>query len=154
MKLSEAMRRELIAAWEQSSTVEEAIVNIQEAVDKFKQENLPIEDREWGSYEYNPYSNPQNCGLTLLASAEAEANYDFDIIALWMDNASGRFFMAQDAGCSCPSPFEDVRSVSSFTEVTSFKDVTDFIGAQSYSNPTAESLAGLLRAAREAFRGY
>src|SRR5215208_6700097 len=115
MKLSEKMRRDLIAAWEDSDTLEEAVLNIQVTIDRFRPAGLPIEEREWGGWDNNPYSNPQNCGLTLLATAEEDEAYQFDIIALWKDDASGRLFMAQDSGCSCPAPFENVTGVSDLT---------------------------------------
>ena len=77
MKASEAMRRELIAAWEDSETVEEAALNIQNVIDRFAPAGLPIEERTWGGWDLNPYSNPEKCGLSLLATAEEHAAVDF-----------------------------------------------------------------------------
>jgi len=153
MKASEAMRRELIAAWEDSETVEEAALNIQNVIDRFAPAGLPIEERTWGGWDLNPYSNPEKCGLSLLATAEEDEAYQFDIIALWKDIPTGRLFMAHDAGCSCPSPFENVTGVSDLTEVSTFPEALSFIGAQAYSNPTDASLSSLVTAARQAFRG-
>jgi len=95
-------------------------------------EDKPIEDREFGGWDFNPYSSPGNCGLELVATLEDNEPWQFDIIAFWKDKLSGRYFMAHDSGCSCPSPFEDVRSVSDLTEVSTLSDVLEFTYGQRY----------------------
>jgi hypothetical protein len=92
-------------------------------------EDTPIEEREWGGYDNNIYSNPENCGLEMIATAGEEPDYDFSIVLFLRDKASGRYFVAYDSGCSCPSPFEDHRSVSDLTEVTTRMEAIDFLNS-------------------------
>lgn len=107
-----------------------------------------IEDREWGEDDLNPYSNPANCGLELLAVAEDNEPWQFDICALWRDIVSGRFFMGSDSGCSCPSPFENVRGVGDLTEVTDRGQARAYLVSGS-PNYTADSTYAMLRAIEE-----
>lgn len=59
----------------------------------------------------NIYSDPASFGLTTVGEIEwTDEEYQFDMTAAWVD-ASGRYFWADDSGCSCPAPFEDVRSL-------------------------------------------
>jgi hypothetical protein len=60
----------------------------------------------------NIYYSPQDFGLELVGTMEwSEPNYSFDMLAVWKEKR-GRFWIGQDAGCSCPSPFEDIRDVN------------------------------------------
>lgn len=53
------------------------------------------------------YGGAQCNGLTLLDYVDySDGNYCFDYRAVWVDQ-QGRLWTARDAGCSCPSPFED-----------------------------------------------
>lgn len=55
----------------------------------------------------NIYYSPEAYGLTVVGEIEMDdGGYGFDTTVLWR-NADGRLFWAHDAGCSCPSPFED-----------------------------------------------
>src|SRR5690242_14872274 len=59
----------------------------------------------------NPYDEPEKFNLTPIADIELnEPNYSFDIRVVWR-HKDGRIFTARDAGCSCPSPFEDYHSL-------------------------------------------
>lgn len=148
MKADETLRRELVGAWESADTLEEALVGITNAVERAAPAAVRIEDRVFEGWERNPYSNPTACGLELLAAAEEDEPYQFNICALWRDIESGRYFMASDSGCSCPSPFEDVRTVSDLTEVTTRTAAQSFLvsGGMGY---TAATTAGLLRSIEE-----
>lgn len=97
--------------------------------------------------EGNPYYDPEACGLEWIGKIEDEPDYDFNILMVVQDVATGRVFYAQDSGCSCPSPFEDYHTLSAFTEVTlasleHFKDVVLTFG----SGPSLEQRAKLIRA--------
>jgi hypothetical protein len=60
-----------------------------------------------GSYwDGNVYYAPEQFGLTTLDEAEHGGSYEFDTCVVWKDS-EGRLWWAQDAGCSCPTPFED-----------------------------------------------
>lgn len=106
----------------------------------------PIEDRKWGGWDFNPYHNPANCGLEILAVAEDDEPWQFDLLVLWRDLDSGRFFVGADSGCSCPSPFEDVRSVADLSEV---RTQDDALAGAMLSSYTADSVASFMRAVKE-----
>lgn len=53
----------------------------------------------------NIYYNPEKFGLTEVGQVEFSTGcYEFDTFAVWKDGA-GKFYWAQDSGCSCPEPF-------------------------------------------------
>ena len=58
------------------------------------------------SYE-NVYYSPEAYGLETVGEVEwSDGCYQFDTTVVWKDKTSGDLFMAEDSGCSCPSPFE------------------------------------------------
>lgn len=64
------------------------------------------------SWDNNPYYQPGNFGLELIGTIEwDEESYQFNMTAIWRDaEDSNVLFWASDAGCSCPSPFEGLKS--------------------------------------------
>lgn len=76
----------------------------------------------------NPYYEPEACGLEIVCSLEdANANYSFDTVVLWRDPVTGAFYAAHDAGCSCPTPFENINSVDDMTPIRSLNDLKEFV---------------------------
>lgn len=149
MKMDEALRRDLVDAWEQAEDVDEALLNIQGVIDRFNT-TLPIEEREWGgTSDLNIYYNPQNCGLELVGTAEEEPEYNFHIVLLLRDVLSGRFFMAEDAGCSCPIPFENHRGVSKLTEVQDISQAISFLNHCESNRGWGDEGASMRRAIRD-----
>jgi hypothetical protein len=69
------------------------------------------------SYENNPYYNPQDWGFTVVHEHDEGESFEFDIKILWVDS-EGRFWYAEDSGCSCPTPFEDVDSYDDLIRIT------------------------------------
>jgi hypothetical protein len=71
------------------------------------------------SFDYPAYwDEPEGTGLELIASLEDPgACYSFDIFAVWRDTESGDLFYDHDSGCSCPSPFGNIGSLSSLTRL-------------------------------------
>lgn len=63
------------------------------------------------------YYKPENYGLKIVDTYEADIGYEFDMVTVWEDE-SGALFWAADSGCSCPSPFEDYNSKDSLTPLT------------------------------------
>jgi hypothetical protein len=62
------------------------------------------------------YYSPEQYGLTLVAELDLDDElYNFNMLAVWQDNATGKFLFVTDAGWRCPSPFEDT-SVSDLAE--------------------------------------
>ena len=56
----------------------------------------------------NVYYNPESFGLTVMGQFDwCEVDYSFDMCVVWKD-AGGAFWIGNDSGCSCPSPFEDI----------------------------------------------
>lgn len=56
----------------------------------------------------NPYYSPEKCGLKQVDSLEADLSYEFDMVIVWRDTVSKKYYWASDSGCSCPVPFEDI----------------------------------------------
>lgn len=55
----------------------------------------------------NIYNNPENYGLEIFLTLEADLSYEFDMLVVWKRVADGKLFYKRDSGCSCPAPFED-----------------------------------------------
>lgn len=82
-----------------------------------------METERWGGYDRNPFYNPEKCGLEIVETTEEpNMSYEFHYVVLWKDIASGKLYWSEDSGCSCPSPFEDVSSLSDLTELDKTKD--------------------------------
>ncbi len=54
----------------------------------------------------NIYYSPEEYGLEVVFEKEAGRDYDFDMFVVWRDPDTGQLYWGEDAGCSCPSPFE------------------------------------------------
>lgn len=64
----------------------------------------------------NPYYSPEKCGLILIDSYDRDnESYQFNLVGLWKDIATGGYYIGEDSGCSCPTPFEDFHSLADFT---------------------------------------
>lgn len=60
----------------------------------------------------NLYYSPEAFGLTVVAEIDySDGDYNFDHRVVWKDN-NNIFYTGRNAGCSCPSPFEDIHDVS------------------------------------------
>ena len=65
------------------------------------------------------YGEPEYFGLDLVAMLqEPDAYYRFNMFGIWRDLKTGQLYYGEDAGCSCPSPFEDFRTVDTLTPGT------------------------------------
>lgn len=85
------------------------------------------------------YGHDKPIGITSLGELDdPEADYSFDILFVFKDDASNRVFYGRDSGCSCPSPFEDFTwdgpDKNSFTEVTkaNFESFINVLWAEYY----------------------
>ena len=86
------------------------------------------------------YSSPEKYGLTLLGTVDIGADYEFDMLGVWQRKEDGALFYEYDSGCSCPSPFETVKSVES---LQTMNDVSAFVsGARSWFRNAADSRWG------------
>lgn len=105
----------------------------------------------WDGWEQNVYNHPEACGLELVGEVDDEnAYYEFNTLIVVRDVADGRLYAAQDAGCSCPIPFEDVRSLADMTEIRSDADIRAFVAANDCSSWTLADKLTLYRKVREA----
>lgn len=94
------------------------------------------------AYGEDVYSNPGAHGLTLLCAINDDEPWQFDMICLWEDE-DGRQYWARDAGCSCPSPFEDYTDLDSLNPVV---DTYDMLYQAVVSHPSKRK-AQLIRMA-------
>lgn len=69
----------------------------------------------------NVYYEPNDFGLELVCELEySSGHYEFDTRCVWRHTETGRLYTARDSGCSCPSPFEDCRTIDDLQEYGSF----------------------------------
>lgn len=73
-------------------------------------------------YDFNPFYNPEKCGLTVIVSLETDEPWEFDTLLVVRDNATGELFAAHDSGCSCPTPFEDFDGLDKFYPIDTEAD--------------------------------
>lgn len=70
-------------------------------------------------YGKDVYNSPAEHGLEIVGDIEWDDEaYSFNMTAVWRDPQTGQLYWADDSGCSCPSPFEDVRSRADLTAGT------------------------------------
>jgi hypothetical protein len=66
------------------------------------------------------YHQPEHFGLEIVGEVEwSDGCYQYDMTVVWK-NAAGELFTADDAGCSCPIPFEYYTNLSSLGEPWNF----------------------------------
>jgi hypothetical protein len=60
----------------------------------------------------NVYYSPEDFNLAPLAELElTEPCYSFDTLVVWQHITTDELYWQHDAGCSCPTPFEDYASL-------------------------------------------
>lgn len=66
----------------------------------------------------NVYYSPEDFGLTTVGELDfSDGSYQFDYTVVWIDSDKVLYY-ADDAGCSCPSPFEGYRGITDLTKAT------------------------------------
>lgn len=105
-----------------------------------------------GYYDPDVYYQPEKFGLTPVAEIDySSGSYEFHIRVVWR-HSSGLILTARDAGCSCPSPFEDVTSLED-TELFDYDvieaEVASHMG-ESWSDVTPLVAADFLNRVRRA----
>ena len=101
-----------------------------------------------GYSNHNPYYDPAKCGLLNVVTLASDRSYEFDIIAVWLDLATGMLFAAHDSGCSCPRPFEGFHGIADLTPILTVDDFERFVAANA---PTYDpiSMADVFAARRK-----
>lgn len=100
----------------------------------------------------DPYHSPEDFGLTIVGDLDDDREpYQFSMFVVWKD-ADNRLYWADDAGCSCPSPFEDYRSISDLctgSRAECVRAIVEWVDGDAYF---AERAGNLGRAVRELAR--
>lgn len=113
-----------------------------------------MSERVFGGYEHNVYYHPEAGRLTLIGELDDEnLSYEFDTLIVVRDDTTGDLYAVADSGCSCPTPFEDVRSFSDMTPIKTLDDVKTFVKAHEsdYREKwTSEQRQALYRKVRKA----
>lgn len=61
-------------------------------------------------YKLNPYYAPDKLGLEIIDGMDyRNESWQFDLIYVWREIATGKLYYATDSGCSCPDPFAGFR---------------------------------------------
>lgn len=74
----------------------------------------------------NPYYNPQNLGLEIVAEVDLAKPYEFNKIVVWK-NKNGNLFWANDSGCSCPTPFDKHTALESLEQLINWNFFEDTV---------------------------
>lgn len=88
-------------------------------------------------FEGNFYFNPEsrNCEIVAVLD-EPNLSYEYATAIVLKEKESGKLYAAFDSGCSCPTPFENFRSLEDFTPINSEEDFNMFIsGYRNFDNP-------------------
>ncbi len=107
----------------------------------------------------NIYDSPENYGLKVFAEVSNPAlDYEFSILVVWQDK-DGNLFYAEDSGCSCPSPFEDVFEIEALNTIIGADGLKAFFDAltswgtanaeDTYGDPCAVDTTSVRRKVRE-----
>jgi len=102
------------------------------------------------SFLDNPYAYPEKSGLTIVGEIDwSSGYYEFDLTVVWAD-ANDQLYYADDSGCSCPSPFENM-SFADLTPCTFFELVEHLENRASTEDPaeySEDTLINLIAKAR------
>lgn len=96
------------------------------------------------SYEDNLYSHPEALGLEVIDDIDfSSGEYEFDMTVVWK-LPDGTFAYADDSGCSCPAPFEDIglADLTHLTSLAEFKTHLEY--RQSEHRPRELEIAAML----------
>lgn len=86
------------------------------------------------SWDNNIYANPEKHGLKVVAELEySDGMYQFDTRVVWRHGETGILFTARDAGCSCPTPFEEYDTLESLEQLVSLDTLRDEYKADGHS---------------------
>lgn len=95
------------------------------------------------------YAHPENYDLEVLFENDKGSGYDFDITVVYRHVKTGVMYIGQDSGCSCPSPFENVYSLSDLIEVNG-RNMNEFQTILREADISILDVIELLETARQA----
>lgn len=71
----------------------------------------------------NVYYSPEEFGLEIVGVADdPDVCYEFSTFVVWQDKA-GQLYFADDSGCSCPCPFEDLGTIEDLGAPASVQEI-------------------------------
>lgn len=100
------------------------------------------------------YTAPEEWRLRTIGQIDwSDGRYQFDLTVVWQREVDGVFMYAEDSGCSCPSPFEDltpaglieIASIGEFLRHLQERNATGFDGPR---DAQIARLLELMQAAR------
>lgn len=81
------------------------------------------DEKEHYDYTPNPSNEPAACGLEILATLDDQnADYSFDTTIVFQDLVTRAVYVCRDSGCSCPTPFENVKGLADLVRVHTMDD--------------------------------
>jgi hypothetical protein len=101
----------------------------------------------------NIYYHPERYGLEILCVEDNGAAWEFDMIVVFRALNGGALYVAHDAGCSCPTPFENYMGVADMTPVRTVEDLDRFLETIGTSTIGVPEALALRRAVVEALGG-
>ena len=66
-------------------------------------------------YDQNVYYFPEHFDCVIVDRLDNSESYEFDYFVVWKAS-DGTLFYGEDSGCSCPTPFEDIKSFRILTD--------------------------------------
>jgi len=99
----------------------------------------------------NLYYQPEAFGLTIVAELEEGGSYEFNTTVVFRRD-SGELVWTHDAGCSCPTPFEDqgIQDLKEFDVGAIRRHVRENPCSYATAEERAKFLRRVSRLAREA----
>ena len=95
----------------------------------------------------NFYYEPADCMLQTIGEIDwSSGSYEFDLTVVWKRDFDDRFVYAEDAGCSCPSPFDDkgLQDLTLIPSLSSFAEHLAERNKNNYDGPRDVEIAELL----------
>lgn len=103
-----------------------------------------------------PYYNAPDFLEHIYTINNPSACYDFSDVLVVKDTRDGKFYVAHDSGCSCPSPFESHTFPTDFTEIRAEADLYNFVNGVLYTQYAPADIQAYapadIQAAVEAFK--
>jgi hypothetical protein len=92
------------------------------------------------SFDGNPYYDPEKCGFKLaLIFDDNTLSYEYDTTIFLEEIETGKIYAAHNAGCSCPTPFEDYHKLSDLTACPNVKAAIEFFNENNPGQDITES---------------
>lgn len=101
----------------------------------------------------NIYYTPEEYGLKVVGVIDTGGSYEFDMTVVLKDEDDNLFYV-QDAGCSCPTPFED-KDMEDLTKIDSIEQLEEAVlEYHKYAYENEREKAELRKDARNLIKEY